>query len=160
MGLFGFGKKKEWDIAKSDANKAKIKALFNQVVEDNEGYKVVYAYTSEVKTSNYILARKTTYLYGSYILGYRENDMSLILIQTSPDLDGCGEPVMFQKGHIKKAKTGPDGAAYLIYHEGGLMAGYTQFYLMEEYDSEYFAYVYQPGTIMDFESFWNKFRGK
>lgn len=130
--------------------------MFKQVVEDSEGYKVVYAYTSEVKTTNYVLARKTTYLYGSYILGYRQSDMSIVLIQTSPDLDGCGEPVIFKKGEIKKAKNvqGP----YCIYHAGGMMAGYTQFYLMDEFDDDYFAYIYQPGTIMDFEDFWNEFR--
>lgn len=158
MGLFGLGKKKVWDEEKSDANKAKLEIMFKQVVEDSEGYQILYAYTSDVKTSNYVLARKTTYLYGSYILGFRKSDMSIVLIQTSPDLDGCGEPVIFKKGHIKKAKTGSDGAAYVIYHEGGLMAGYTQFYLMEEYDYDYFAYIHQPGAIMEFEEFWNEFR--
>lgn len=159
MGLFGFGKKKEWDIAKSDANKAKMIALFNQVVEDNEGYEIVYAYTSDVKTSNYVLARKTTYLYGSYIMGYRKKDMSIVLIETSPELDGCGDPKIFKKGEIKKAKD--SNCAYVIYHQGGMMAGYTDFYLMDEYDdSNLFAYIYQPGTIDNFDPFWREFKGK
>lgn len=156
MGFFGLGKKKVWDEERSNENKRKCEVLFNQVVEDHEGYTIRYAYTTDVKTMNYVLARKTTYLYGSYILGYRKKDMSIVLIETSPELDGCGEPKIFKKGEIKKAKN--VNSAFCIYHAGGIMAGYTQFYLMDEYDDDYFAYIHQPGTIMDFEDFWNEYR--
>ena len=71
MGLFG-KKKKAWDEGRIQENKAKMRALFEQVVEDAAGYQLVYAYSSSIKTSNYILARKTTYTYTSLIVGFRE----------------------------------------------------------------------------------------
>ena len=50
MGLFG-KKKKAWDEGRIQENKAKMRALFEQVVEDAAGYQLVYAYSSSVKTS-------------------------------------------------------------------------------------------------------------
>ena len=103
MGLFG-KKKKAWDEGRIQENKAKMRALFEQVVEDAAGYQLVYAYSSSVKTSNYILARKTTYTYTSLIVGFREADMSIVILQTTPELEGCSDPEIFRKGEIKKAK--------------------------------------------------------
>ena len=48
MGLFG-KKKKAWDEGRIQENKAKMRALFEQVVEDAAGYQLVYAYSSSVK---------------------------------------------------------------------------------------------------------------
>ena len=118
MGLFG-KKKKAWDEGRIQENKAKMRALFEQVVEDAAGYQLVYAYSSSVKTSNYILARKTTYTYTSLIVGFREADMSIVILQTTPELEGCSDPEIFRKGEIKKAKVVQGG--FTIYHKGGLM---------------------------------------
>lgn len=161
MGLFGsFGiKKKTWDEERSQANKEKMNALFRQVVSDHEGYTVMYAYTSEVKTSNYVVARKTTYLYGSMIVGIREEDMSIVVIHTVPELDGCGDPEVFKKGEIKKAKKVQGG--FTLYRAGGMMAGYVQFYISDDYDDEkLFAYIHQPEEAHKFDEFWPKFIGK
>ena len=97
MGLFG-KKKKLWDEARVQENKARMHALFEQVVEDSAGYQLVYAYSSSIKTSNYILARKTTYTYTSLIVGFRESDMSIVILQTTPELEGCSDPAYFNKG--------------------------------------------------------------
>ena len=47
MGLFG-KKKKLWDEARVQENKARMHALFEQVVEDAAGYQLVYAYSSSI----------------------------------------------------------------------------------------------------------------
>ena len=39
-----FGKKKEWDTQKSDANKSRLRELFNGVMEDGDSYDIVYGY--------------------------------------------------------------------------------------------------------------------
>ena len=39
MGLFG--KKKQWDTQKSDANKSRLRELFNGVMEDGDSYDIV-----------------------------------------------------------------------------------------------------------------------
>lgn len=158
MGLFGFGKKKEWDTARSDENKAKMQALFNQAVEDAASYKIVYGYGLNITNTNFIIARKTTYEYTSLIIGYRESDMSIVLVQTVPELDGCSEPTVFKKDGIKKAKMST--GMYTIYHQGGMMAGYTQFATLEGNDEKYLAYIYQPQEHKDFDEFFKKFSGK
>ena len=140
MGLFG-KKKKAWDEGRIQENKAKMRALFEQVVEDAAGYQLVYAYSSSIKTSNYILARKTTYTYTSLIVGFREADMSIVILQTTPELEGCSDPELFT-----------------IYHKGGLMAGYTQFYISDEYDDDnLFAYMRQSEEAAQWDIFWPKF---
>ena len=52
MGLFG-KKKKAWDEGRIQENKAKMRALFEQVVEDAAGYQLVYAYSSSVQAITY-----------------------------------------------------------------------------------------------------------
>ena len=36
-----FGKKKKWDTQKSDANKSRLRELFNGVIEDGDSYDIV-----------------------------------------------------------------------------------------------------------------------
>ncbi len=153
-----FGKKKEWDTQKSDANKGRLRELFNGVVEDGDSYSIVYGYGLNIKTSSYILARKTTYTYTSLIIGYRESDMSIALLQTTPELEGCSEAEFFRKDAIKKAKVST--GMYTIYHQGGLMAGYTQFATLAENDEKFLAYVYQPEEYERFDTFFKNFSGK
>lgn len=88
MGLFGLGKKKEWDIEKSNANKEKMRELFNQTVENGEEYQIAYGFGLNIKNSDYLLAKKTTYQYTSLIIGYREKDMTIAMVQTTPELEG------------------------------------------------------------------------
>lgn len=153
-----FKKKKEWDIQKSDENKKRLRELFNGVMEDGDSYSLVYGYGLNIKNSSYILARKTTYTYTSLIIGYRESDMSIALIQTTPELEGCSEAEIFKKDGIKKAKIAT--GMYTIYHQGGLMAGYTQFATLAENDEKFLAYVYQPEEDDKFAAFFKKFSSK
>lgn len=158
MGLFGFGKKKEWDTARSDANKKRMRELFNHVMPDGDSWKLVYGYGLNIKNSSYIIARKTTYEYTSLIVGYRESDMSIALVQTVPELEGCSDAEIFRKDGIKKAKMST--GMYTIYHQGGIMAGYTQFGAAEENDENYLVYVHQPQEVEDFDAFFKSFSGK
>lgn len=53
MGLFGkFFKGPETDQAKSDANKEKMRALFNSAVPDGDTYRLA-AYSEDVNRFNY-----------------------------------------------------------------------------------------------------------
>ena len=54
MGLFGnLFKGPQVDMAKSDANRKKMRALFNQVVENGDDYKILYGFTENVSRFNY-----------------------------------------------------------------------------------------------------------
>lgn len=158
IGLFGFGKKKEFDIDRSDNNKKIMRELFNGVVEDGDSYDLIYGSSESVKTSSYIIARKTTYEFTSLIIGYRESDMSIVLVQTTPELEGCSEAEYFTKDSIKKAKM--TMGFYTIFLEGGIMAGYVQFTTGIENDEKYLAYVYQPEEYKKFDDFFKRFSKK
>lgn len=101
MSLF---RKKKWDIERSEQNKGLIRQLFSQAMPDGDTWKIVYGYGLNIKTSDYIIARKTTYTYTSLIIGYRESDMSIALLQTTPELEWCSEAEIFTRDSIKKAK--------------------------------------------------------
>lgn len=150
-----FSRKKEWDEPRIQENKDKMKLLFNQVVEDHEGYEIVYGISQKIKTSNYVLARKTTYLFTSLIIGFRESDKSIILIQTTPELDGCGDPEKFTMNDLKKAKI--TQGQFTLYHAGGIMAGYTQFCIMDSFDEDYTVYINQPEQAAKWDVFWPLF---
>ena len=49
---------------------------------------------------------------------------------------------------------------YTIYHQGGIMAGYTQFATLPENDEDYLVYMYQPEEHEDFAKFYKRFSGK
>lgn len=154
MGLFGI-KMKAMDATISDANKEKMKQLFHQVVQDNEGYEVIYGYSESIKTSNYILAKKTTYTYTSLIIGFRSSDNSIVMLQTTPELDGCSDPEMFSPANLKKAKIVQ--GFFTLYHEGGIMAKYTQFAVTGQNDGNYLAYIDQTEEMDKWDAFWVPF---
>ena len=155
MSLF---RKKKQDIERSEQNKGLIRQLFSQAMPDGDTWKIVYGYGLNIKTSDYIIARKTTYTYASLIIGYRESDMSIALLQTTPELEGCSEAEIFTRDSIKKAKIST--GMYTIYHQGGIMAGYTQFATLPENDEDYLVYMYQPEEHEDFSRFYKRFSGK
>ena len=101
MSLF---RKKKRDIERSEQNKGLILQLVSLAMPDCDTWKIVYGYGLNIKTSDYIIARKTTYTYTSLIIGYRESDMSIALLQTTPELEGCSEAEIFARDSIKKAK--------------------------------------------------------
>ncbi len=152
----GFFKKKAMDATRVAENKAKMRALFDQVVEDKEGYDIVYGFSQNVKTSNYVLARKTTYTYTSLIIGFRHSDMSIVLIQTTPDLEGCSDPVKYTMADLKKVKIVQ--GEFCLYFQGGIMAGYTSFCIMDRCDEDFFVYIDQTEDTPKWDVFWEEFK--
>ena len=153
MSLF---RKKKWDIERSEQNKGLIRQLFSQAMPDGDTWKIVYGYGLNIKTSDYIIARKTTYTYTSLIIGYRESDMSIALLQTTPELEGCSEAEIFTRDSIKKAKIST--GMYTIYHQGGIIAGYHikrrfvenevgQRFYFDFYGAKWLAFANGPGNI-------------
>ena len=155
-----FSKKKEVDIARSDENKERMRKLFEQTVEEHEGYNIVYGYSSSVKNSNYILARKTTFRYVSMIIGYRKSDMSIVILQTTPDLDGCSDPEIFKPSDLKKVKFDDSKAQFVLQHAGGFTAGSTRFSVGPTNAGDVLAYVYQNDEFMDWYEFFNNLKSQ
>ena len=151
MGLFGLFSKKV-DTAKSDANKASMRKLFDQVVPDGGQYKLVYGFSQDITKSNYIIARKTTYTYTSLIIGYRADDPTVVILQTDPALSGCSDPVTYRRADIHKAyRSRMTGDSLVIYPD---KKGYFQFYTYPLTDDEsLYVYMDQEQEDKEFTEF-------
>lgn len=155
----GFFKKKTMDEERSNQEKAKMRQLFDATVQDHEGYDIVYGFSTTIKRMNYVLASKVTTTYTSLIIGFRESDMSIVLLQTTPDLAGCSDPTIFRPEDLKKVKFNGNNAAYVLYHAGGIMAGYTEFSVMYlNDDRELLAYISQMDEFNKWDAFFTKLK--
>lgn len=154
MGLFGLFSKKV-DTAKSDANKAVMRRLFDQVVPEGGQYKLVYGFSQDITKSSYIIARKTTYTYTSLIIGYRTDDPTVVILQTDPTLSGCSDPVTYRRSDIHKAyRSRMTGDSLVIYPD---TKGYFQFYTYPLTDDEsLYVYMDQEQEDKEFTEFFLK----
>lgn len=73
MGLFSkLFQGPEIDQAKSDANRKKMRALFNQVVENGDAYQLIFGFTEDVSRFNYGLVHGSKSKIGNLIVGWDE----------------------------------------------------------------------------------------
>ncbi len=152
MGLFGkLFKGPEIDQAKSQANKEKMRALFNQVVENGDQYRLLACYTEDVRRFNYGLVHGSKTSIASLIVGWREDDPTVVLVPTVPDLSGCGDPEVLRKADILKAYHEKMMDSLVIYPD---QKGYTAlktFSWLE--DEKLYIYVDQEQEEKDFRDF-------
>ena len=152
MGLFGkLFKGPEIDQAKSQANKEKMRALVNQVVENGDQYRLLACYTEDVRRFNYGLVHGSKTSIASLIVGWREDDPTVVLVPTVPDLSGCGDPEVLRKADILKAYHEKMMDSLVIYPD---QKGYTAlktFSWLE--DEKLYIYVDQEQEEKDFRDF-------
>ena len=152
MGLFGkLFKGPEIDQAKSQANKEKMRALFNQVVENGDQYRLLACYTEDVRRFNYGLVHGSKTSIASLIVGWREDDPTVVLVPTVPDMSGCGDPEVLRKADILKAYHEKMMDSLVIYPD---QKGYTAlktFSWLE--DEKLYIYVDQEQEEKDFRDF-------
>ena len=104
MGLFGkLFKGPEIDMEKSNANAAKMRALFDHVVENGAAYRLIFGYTEDVSRFNYGFVHGSKTKIGNLIVGWNEAEGIIVVVPTVPDLSGCGEPAYYRRGQVLKA---------------------------------------------------------
>lgn len=87
--------------AKSDAQKERIRGLFNERVKDGESYKVVAAFHVVVKDN----LLKQTHTYYNYIIGYKnENEPEIVVIPTDCELSSLESPVYCKKSECSNVE--------------------------------------------------------
>ena len=152
MGLFGkLFKGPEIDQAKSQANKEKMRALFNQVVENGDQYRLLACYTEDVRRFNYGLVHGSKTSIASLIVGWREDDPTVVLVPTVPDLSGCGDPEVLRKADILKAYHEKMMDSLVIYPD---QKGYTALKTFSWLgDEKLYIYVDQEQEEKDFRDF-------
>ena len=152
MGLFGkLFKGPEIDQAKSQANKEKMRALFNQVVENGDQYRLLACYTEDVRRFNYGLVHGSKTSIASLIVGWREDDPTVVLVPTVPDLSGCGDPEVLRRADILKAYHEKMMDSLVIYPDKKGYTALKTFSWLE--DEKLYIYVDQEQEEKDFRDF-------
>ena len=152
MGLFGkLFKGPEIDQAKSQANKEKMRALFNQVVENGDQYRLLACYTEDVRRFNYGLVHGSKSTIASLIVGWKEEDPTVVLVPTVPDLSGCGDPEILRKADILKAYHEKMMDSLVIYPDKKGYTALKTFSWLE--DEKLYIYVDQEQEEQDFRNF-------
>lgn len=120
MGLFS-KKPKEPDYDREDCEvkKKRLREIFNEQVEDGESYEVLYAYMNSSKFERgWIFDTNTTTFY-YYIVGYRESDFDMILIQVDSELKEHTEAFHIDMANVVNVSYDPKiSKACLEYKKG------------------------------------------
>ena len=156
MGLFGnLFKGPQVDMAKSDANRKKMRALFNQVVENGDDYKILFGFTEDVSRFNYGFVHGSKTKIGNLIVGWDEAGQTIVVIPTVPDLSGCGEATFYRRNDILKAyQTKYPTDAFIIYPNRRGYIGINVCDWLE--DEKLYVYVSQDEEVKAFTDFFLK----
>ena len=152
MGLFGkLFKGPEIDQEKSQANKEKMRALFNHVVANGDQYRLLACYTEDVRRFNYGLVHGSKSTIASLIVGWKEDDPIVVLVPTVPDLSGCGDPEVLRRADILKAYHEKMMDSLVIYPDKKGYTALKTFSWLE--DEKLYIYVDQEQEEKDFRDF-------
>lgn len=140
----------------SNANKIKMREIFNNLVSNGDDYKVVYGFDTDVTMGDFLIVKSTTYTYSSFIIGYSEVKEEIIVIVTDPDLSNHAQPVYIKKSEIIKASYSSFVSQYNI-RDDKLPKRYIQFCIpgMTD-DPKLYVDVLQEQEMKDFEEFFQK----
>ena len=153
MGLFSkLFKGPEIDQAKSDANAKKMRALFDQVVENGANYRLIFGYTEDVARFNYGFVHGSKTKIGNLIVGWNEASQTIVVVPTVPDLSGCGDPTYYRRAEILKAyRNKYPTDAFIIYPDKRSYIGINAYDWLE--DESLYVYVYQEAELAAFTEF-------
>ena len=153
MGLFSkLFKEPEVDLEKSEANRQKMRALFNHVVENGDDYNLVYGYTEDVSRFNYGFVHGSKTKIGNLIVGWNEQSETIVVVPTVPDLSGCGDPAYYRRSEILKAyRNKYPTDAFIIYPDRKSYIGINAYDWLE--DEKLYVYVSQDEELAAFTEF-------
>ena len=161
MGLFkNLFKGPQIDMEKSEANAKKMRALFNQMVEEGDAYRLIFGYSEDVSRFNFGFVHGSKTKIGNFIVGWNEGTQTIAVVPTIPDLSQCGEPVYYRRSDIQKAYRSKYPAdAFVIY------ANKKEYITIHAYewleDESLYVYVSQPEELSAFTDFFmNSFQKK
>ena len=80
-----------------------IRDRFNHVVENGDGYRLIFGYTEDVSRFNYGFVHGSKTKIGNLIVGWNEDSQTIVVVPTVPDLSGCGDPTFYRRSEILKA---------------------------------------------------------
>ena len=120
MGLFS-KKPKElvYDAAECQKNKARMREMFNEAVADGDSYEILRATETSSKFEHGFIFDTNTTTYYYYILGYRQSDGKVVMVQMDCDLSRHSEALYIEMDAVERVSYYPKLAqACLIYKKG------------------------------------------
>ncbi len=120
MGLFS-KKSKQIDIIPeaSQENKRKMREMFDASVEDAGSYRILHAGSSDQTFTRGLVSDTRTTTFHQFILGYRESDYQVVILEIDPAIRQHGEPFYIAIDEIKETNYYPKyHQAWLIYRDG------------------------------------------
>ena len=150
-----FFKRKKIKLEKIEITKNKMRELFKNNVDNYEEYNLVYAYDRDFNTDI------NDYIYRSLILGYNEEAMNLIIIETDKDIESVYNKIKLSKKDFTKAIYNKNLDEYVIYLNNK-KTNKIEFSLINEnyIDIDILAFIEQASEIEDFKDFFMEFKRK
>lgn len=137
-----------------------MRALFDQVVENGESYRLIFGYTEDVSRFNYGFCHGSKTKIGNLIVGWNEANKTIVVVPTVPDLSGCGDPVYYRRTDILKAYRNkyPTDAFVIYPNRKGYIAINACDWIADE---SLYVYVSQEEPLQAFTDFFlNQFAKK
>ena len=153
MGIFGkLFKGPEIDMVKSNANAKKMRALFNQAVENGDDYRLIFGFTEDVSRFNYGFVHGSKSKIGNLLVGWNEVNQTIVVVPTVPDLSGCGDPTYYRRSEILNAyRNKYPTDAFIIYPDRKSYIGINAYDWLE--DEKLYVYVSQDEELAAFTEF-------
>ena len=153
MGIFGkLFKGPEIDMVKSNANAKKMRALFNQAVENGDDYRLIFGFTEDVSRFNYGFVHGSKSKIGNLLVGWNEVNQTIVVVPTVPDLSGCGDTTYHRRSEILKAyRNKYPTDAFIIYPDRKSYIGINAYDWLE--DEKLYVYVSQDEELAAFTEF-------
>lgn len=153
MGIFGkLFKGPEIDMVKSNDKCKKMRALFNQAVENGDDYRLIFGFTEDVSRFNYGFVHGSKSKIGNLLVGWNEVNQTIVVVPTVPDLSGCGDPTYYRRSEILKAyRNKYPTDAFIIYPDRKSYIGINAYDWLE--DEKLYVYVSQDEELAAFTEF-------
>lgn len=148
------------DMEKSNANRQKIRELFDRAVENGSSYRLIVGYTEDVSRFNYGFVHGSKTKIGNLIVGWNEAAQTIAVLHTVPDLSGYGNPAYYRRDEIYKAyRNKYPTDAFIIYPDRSSYIGINAYEWLD--DESLYIYLEQKEELEAFTAFFvNQFTKK
>lgn len=148
-----FFKKNKLRKKQVEETKQKMRELFEKKIKDCENYNLLYAYTATLD--------KYEYKYQGKIIAYREDDMTLIVLDTDREFKKAQNFKKYKQGEFKKASYNKKNDTYYI-EKNDLKNNCENFIIIDKNynDENILAIINQEDEIDDFIDFFLEFKRK
>lgn len=143
------------DMEKSSANARKMRELFNSKVENGDSYQIIFGYTEDVSRFNYGFVHGSKTKIGNLLVGWKEEDLTIAVVPTIPDLSQCGEVTYYRRNEILKAyRNKYPTDAFIIYPDKKSYIGINAYDWLD--DEKLYVYVSQEKELEEFTEFFKQ----